>query len=161
MIDKTKALRDALRLPGAHSILIQVTFECMETAEREIRRARLTKAQGARVFRAVLPSSFLLDKSQDLYAAHVRELCARVKSGAKLAPGTDAECLAAILDTSLIAPLERNACAAADVLFVSVFPDKELPDHAPGESWAGAAADVISALRKKCTNPRRDAPEES
>lgn len=137
-------------LPSNTAHAIRHAFDCMEVCEREIKRARLTKERGSEVFRNACPTNPLRGKSTDLYRAHVRELIARAKRGADLRPATDAELLALFCDTSLTAPLHRNAQAAAELLWSRVFPTGQmLPDGATPESWPNGARDEIEKARKK------------
>lgn len=123
----------------------------MGVAEEEIASAKLNKAQSSAAFRAASPTDPLIGKSLDLYRAHAREICARVKVGAPLDLATDAECLAVFSNTSLIAPLGRNATAAMETLFTKIYPKKDLvfSKHSPDESWKGAAYEAITEVRRK------------
>lgn len=132
-------------------------FKCMEIGEEEIKRAKLTKAQGSAAFKALCPSSPLRGKSLELYRAHAREICARIKKGSKLEPATNAELLAVFSDTSLVAPFHNTAHAAMEILFQSCFPTGSIQTgrHAvPHEQWPGAAREEIEKARKKFSQER-------
>lgn len=133
---------------------IRYTFDCMEVAERELARARLTKKQGQNAFRLVTPTNPLINKSIELYRAHAAELIQRVKKGHDTRPATDAELLAVFLDTSLKAPLHRNACAAVDILFARVFPKGQIEFGTP-ETWPGGAREEIEKARRKFRQEER------
>lgn len=132
-------------------------FVCMELAEKEIKKAKLTKAQGSKAFKALCPSGPLRGKTLELYRMHAREICQRIKRNQKLEPATDAELLAVFSDTSLIAPFHNTASAAMEILFQSCFPAGSIQtgrDSVPHEQWPGAAREEIEKARKKFSQER-------
>jgi len=146
----TQTLEDLI---GGITNSIGGIFACMEVGEEEIQKARLTKAQGSRAFRALCPSDALRGKSLDLYRLHAREIIERIKTSEKLEPATDAELLAIFSDTSLVAPMNRTGQACFEHLFYKLFPGKVAGEAAPGP-WPHAVNEQLTAARKKFAAPR-------
>jgi hypothetical protein len=129
-------------------------FGALTIAEEEIAAARLPKKLSSTVFLAVVPPPIFEGKTDALYRSHVRELIARVKSGADLSLGTDAECLCAMLEVATQAPLTPSGNAVAHELFRRVFPKRAADmDATDGgivrETWAGQVDEDITAMRRK------------
>jgi hypothetical protein len=131
---------------------IATVFDRMELADRLVRRAEQDHGEldFSPLFRALCPPAVLHDKSDALYLAHCAELVDRFTAGASLQPGTDAECLAIVSDTSLRAPLNTQFAAVADHLFQKLFPDAyQHVGSIVQEPWFGAVAEVMTDLRRK------------
>lgn len=121
-----RAVRDVLGAPLSR--LLRGVFDCMGIAEEEIADAK-RQAEDAETrdliedaFRYLSPTDALRGKNSDLYRAHARELIVRVSSRQDLRPGTEAEALAVLCESSLIAPLNPVATLLYARLFRSVFP---------------------------------------
>ena len=137
-----------------HGSRVAFTFDCVGIAEEELKAAKLPKDQDSRVFRAGCPSPPLCDKGIGLYRAHIRELIERAREGADLRPATDAELLAVVSETSLIAPLSAGAVATAAYLFERVFPDQAdavfgSGNDRPRASWPGQVSEYLTDMRRK------------
>lgn len=141
-------------MPSHASTAVRYTFDAMEVAETEIKRARLGSKAGRAAFRLLTPTTPLIGKSIDLYTCHAREILHRVKKGLDTRPGTDAELLALFLDTSLKAPLHRNAQAATELLWERCFPKGNI-ELTEVETWPGGAREVIEAARRKARQEER------
>ena len=122
----------------------------MGIAEEELKQAG-PEADGA--FGLLSPPHILRAKTLDLYRAHARELITRFKADEDTRPGTDAECLAALLEGSLRAPLDSTGGFLADTLFRRVFSAKDVErlglGEAPREPYTGAANELLGDLRRK------------
>lgn len=137
---------------------IRFTFDCMEMAEREIKRAFRSKGSKAEraAFRLLMPTEPLIGKTIDLYTCHARELIQRLKRGEDTRPATDAELLALFCDTSLKAPLHRNAQAATEILWARCFPNAEIEGlNVDSETWPGGAREEIEKARRKARREER------
>ena len=132
---------------------ISGVFACMEVAEEEIQKARLSKAQSSRAFRALCPGDALRGKSLEIYRLHAREIIERIRASEKLEPATDAELLAIFSDTSLVAPMNRTGQACFEHLFYKLFPGKVAGEAARGP-WPHAVNEQLTAARKKFSAPR-------
>jgi hypothetical protein len=149
-------------LPDGSVGVIGRTFDLMAVAEREIARAR--RKHRTRRTSELLNGSFLMLQpgelsrySDELYAAHCRELLERVVKGDDPRPGTRAEMLAALSEASLKAPLERNAHTAMEHLFAQCFPGNALSagGHSPGEQWPGAVAELLRGMARRLAKDDR------
>jgi hypothetical protein len=132
-----------------------ITFECMSVAEKVLSRefgGKENEPEG--IFLALCPSAPLRDKSLVLYARHAEELCARAAAGQDVNPATDAELLAAICDTSLVAPLTTSGSAVAGYLFAKVFKGRAIGPGRAYAAWAGQALDEVAKMRSKFSVPR-------
>lgn len=154
----TEALRDLV--PSALSTRIARAFEYMKITEEEIRRARALAQDDAVAHR--LHASFgllwpgeLLNLTPEVYRHHCRELLGRIERGDDVRPGTDAEVLWMLVQTSLAAPLNANGCALYDRLFVSIFgrlpPECGEPTREP---WPGAAEEMLHGARRRLAKDR-------
>lgn len=144
-------------LLGPSGSAVRFTFTCMEIAESELSRA-FGGSEPPGAFRVLVPPSVLRDTAPRLYTAHVRELIQRMKLGADLRPGTDAECLATFSHASLVAPPHHEIARAFDVLFRRVFPEESVGgslSEFAGESWAGRDSEIINGVRKGLFEPSR------
>lgn len=125
------------KLLGVTGGVIADTFRRMEIAEeivdRHFPRRGKPSAQNSLAFKVACPPVLLRNKGDDLYRAHLEELCQRIKRhsqgvgneiGAEhwINLATDAEMLAAFSDTSLRAPLRHGAGLIMNNLFASCFP---------------------------------------
>ena len=96
-----RRLLDLVAAPGA----VHEALGYMAIAEEVLAGERLPPGG----FAALRPSPILRGGGQHCYRAHVRELVARIRAGEDLAPATDAECLRAMVETALRAPLAPHA----------------------------------------------------
>lgn len=146
------ALAKALGPAGAGvASEISRTFDLMEIAERELKG---NDRPG--LFLALCPTGAIKRMSDEVYRSHARELIKRAKAKQKLAPATDAECLAALSETSLKAPLTQSAAACAEWLFARVLPGHGL-GKGPSETWSGQVEEDVAVMRKKLAVADRDA----
>jgi len=114
---------------------VRNAFALMEVAEEEIAqvwpRAPGTPARDvepASVFLLVRPTPLVGDKSTEVYRSHVREMLERVTLHVARKPhtayefGTEAECLVALVEQSLRAPLAHDFQLVYEHLFAGVLP---------------------------------------
>jgi hypothetical protein len=114
---------------------IDDAFEKMEVAEEMIDTFQDRHPERADAiddaFWILKPGSLLIGVPEAVYRSHVRELLTRVAmteaDAVATAVATDAECLMALSEASLRAPLPREAKWAFAVLIESVFPDGAAP----------------------------------
>ena len=137
-------------------------FDCMGVAE-ELLRDVPKRRRDFSPFIALRPTAPLQGKALELYRAHARELVGRVRAGAKQAamePATDAELLAAMHATSLVAPLTQGGFAVAAELFRRCFPEDAVEvfgdDHR--EPWPGYVAEELGKMRRKFAVEGRGVP---
>ena len=157
-----KQTHSAIRELVGHAVsdTITGTFDRMEVAEEEIALAKSranTAAERLRIngaFMALMPPPQFAGRAPEVYRAHCEELLARVARGGDIDLGTRAECLCALLDSSLKFPLNSTAGAAAEKLFVAVF-GRSVNDSPPREPYPGAADEMIAELRQKVAVPNR------
>lgn len=164
--------RELLADPDVRNILgasltgvLRNLFDCMEIAEEEIAAAKAIAPDGVTekriddAFRYLSPSDLLQNKTLELYRAHAHEIIARVAAGEDLRPGTEAEVLAALCESSLAAPLNSIAALLYARLFRSVFPElKELHFEAAyaGTSYYEMQADELLARTRRKLACERD-----
>jgi len=141
-------------------------FCYMDVAEEEIARAMSKYPDRAeqinKIFIALQPSEVLMNKSQHVYRAHVRELCERAGQGKSLSPGTDAEIISALAEIGLLAPLNRSTVGMIFRLFRRLFPDYSFGDDfetivPPSyfEEYAGQLDEMEADARARLTNELR------
>ncbi len=149
--------------PGAGDTLF-AAFEKMDWAEDEIDQARVRHGE---VDRGPLWNSFRAVKQNEpymadevIYRAHCREILERVAAGKDVRPGTDAEMITALRESSLTAPLSsaaaclyfRIAARTFPGLFASVMSVIDLEAY---ETVHGTTADDHETwLRAKMTRDR-------
>lgn len=140
-------------------------FEIMGWADEEIEAARERHGE---TDRGPLWKSFLTVKvtgqpymwSEVIYRSHARELLDRVAAGHDVRPATDAEMIAALRESSLVAPLSSAAATLYFRIAARSFPDLwavsgDHSDLASYEAVHGSAADEHEGwLRKKLTRER-------
>ena len=145
-----RALLEVFPRSGAR---IGETLSLLPIAGEEADRAQLSPEQREAVWSALFPSPVLRGRGELLYRAHARELVRRAGRGQDLVPGTDAECLAMMMETALRAPLNAEGQAVAEHLFARLLPElaaKVLEGAEPArEHWAGQVAEAIGVLRRK------------
>jgi hypothetical protein len=136
-------------------------FGLMHIAETEISSARLrhdaSKADAINtVFRALQPSPILRGKTDMLYRAHARELCDRAAAGVSFRPATDAEILAALMDTALKSPLRSEALALAEHLMASIFPAQSaaLGEPLGRVQYKGQLTEMLAEARRQLSQDR-------
>jgi len=149
----------ALNLPNT----ISRTFDFMKIAEEEIAKAekrvrdKATRACIHDVFGHAEPGQ-LLRYSDALYRAHVRELIERAKTGDDMSPATKAECVAALSEGSLLAPLDAQHSALYEDLFYEIFGHYVgQPKQRVREPWPRASAELLHTMRNKFRRERRKA----
>lgn len=108
-------------LPIGMGGAIQQAFRRMGIAEESVAECKLSKQQGSDVFRNACPSEFISGFSDDVYRAHVDELCVRARAGGSLTEATSAEICGVLSHWSLQAPLGRAATALYERHFARVF----------------------------------------
>ena len=150
----------ALLGSSSAAVAVRSTFECMEIAERQLARQFRSKSSEPKgAFRTLVPSAVLQGKAIRLYEAHVRELIARMVAGVDLCLATDAECLAAFSDASVVAPPRHENARAFAVLFGRVFPEEAsggaLSEFA-SEAWLGRDKEIIDKVRRGLAQPDRE-----
>ena len=140
-------------LPRSASRRITWTMEAIDIAAEEIEHAKARHPEATRAiedsFFRVRPTEVLYGISMVVVRSHIRELLERAARGEDMKPGTEAECLRALLDLALVTPIDRQALALTDRLFESVMgtrPDNEVQEPEP---WAGASDELLAELRRK------------
>ena len=142
-----EAMREVIGNPAM--AVIERTFGRIECVERVLAETgHATDAIGGEVFRLSRPTEVLSGATDRVYAAHVRELLARVEAGQDTRPGTDAEIIMAMSETCLAVPLKGDSVAAYARVFARLWPEKaaELATDIR-ESYAGAAAEIEESVR--------------
>jgi len=147
---------------GELGSVVSQTFDRMEIAEEEIRAANVARGRSPgdkdsrvhRSFRILCPPECMLGKSSEVYRAHARELLGRVATRKDTQPGTLAECLCAVLDMSLKAPLTSSYGAVAEKLWAACGMPV-IDGEGPREAWPGESDEIIAALRRKLADPGR------
>ena len=110
---------------SALGVDVRSLFVRLELAELAISRTwPRPEEQPSGLLGLLCPTTPLLGKTDALYAHHVDELLKRVLAKQDTRLGTDAEVLAALLDASLKAPLNRDGSDLAHLLFARVFPSR-------------------------------------
>lgn len=95
-------------------------------------------------------------RSPELYRHHVRELIARHLAGEDTRPGTKAEILAALSETSFASTLIESAHLLMERLTKEVFPEYEQPDGwEPQEPWPQALEDTLAKCRLQLIDDQR------
>jgi hypothetical protein len=130
-------------------------FRCMEIVEEE-----LAGRDQPGAFMLLCPNDVLGGKAEWLYRSHVRELLDRLEIGMDTRPGTDAECLAALMTVVTAMPVTERARAAVHELWSRVAPDgikeRGLGDLPPTrEVWEGSNEECIEDVRKRMAQPER------
>lgn len=142
-------------ISGTLGPVIDRTFDRMGIAEEEISAGKARHPRRAKridaVFRKLMPTQPLREKSDDVYRAHARELVERAALGEDLVPPTSAELLCVVLDASLKAPLDSTGLAAAERLFRAVFPERyeSVVEEPTPEPWKGAVDELLDGLRRR------------
>ncbi len=136
-------------------------FDLMEIAEEVIKEEKRKHPRDAanidRAFLAACPSDGLRACGENLYRAHVREMCDRLRASINPDPRmpTKAEMLAAISAVSTKAPPRRDVTALYERLFADLFPAevKRLAfDKIPGwkaETYPNAVLEIERELIRK------------
>jgi hypothetical protein len=138
-------------LPEGLSHRVRTTFELIAIAETEL----ACEGNPPDAWRLLLPPEPMRDMHPNVYRAHVRELLRRLDRGEDTRPGTRPECLCALVEASLAAPLRGGYAAAFEVLFREVFPDRAVPGTAAREAYPGEVAEILTALRRRTGQPAR------
>ncbi len=144
------------QLPDDARLAVRTAFEMMEVAEEEILRAIIrcpAKENELKFSFGILEPGPLVRYGVALYRAHARELLERVASGEKVDGGTAAECLAALSEGSLKAPLASSYAHAMTWLFRKCFPTAKVED-AGSEGYPGELGEILAELRRKTSRQR-------
>ncbi|MFE3506435.1 hypothetical protein [Kitasatospora sp. NPDC059160] len=107
-------------------------FATMEWAEEEIQEGQARHGERgqkeSRIWREsfalVKPTHDRLSRAEMLYRAHAAELINRVATGQDTRPGTTAEMIAVLMDSSAAAPLNSAAVCLYMRLFSRAFPEQ-------------------------------------
>lgn len=167
MADLTPPLLDELA-PFLGSDIV-TTFRLMAIAEEEIAaakdRAPLQSHLIDGAFRMLCPRMALFGgRSPDLYRHHAREIIARVLAGEDTRPGTQAEVLCVLSESSMRSPLANSALALMEKLVEAIFPGTIpqlfVDDWEFREEWPGAADEVFATTARRITDDSRTAGEE-
>lgn len=144
---------------------IQSSMAHIKIAEDEIAKAKgrypaETHQKIWAAFRQLQPRAHALAAREKLYRAHCRELIHRVVRGEDLRPGTKAEALLVLIETSLVGPLNEPGFALYSKLFSDLFPDDakriavDWGKFAGREQWPGQNDQQLLALRFKLAHHR-------
>ncbi len=138
---------------------VQSAFDQMAIAEQEMHAYTVQfPKRGDAVDQSFVQLRWTLGTiaPEAVYTAHVRELLMRVVEGKSLQPGTKAEVLMLLSESSLIAPLDARSAALYVELFEDFYPDaieqRPLTIHEP---WAGSSSELLDELRRKAKMDRR------
>lgn len=138
---------------------VQSAFDQMAIAEREMRAyTEQFPERGDAIDQTFVQLRWTLGTvaPEAVYIAHVRELLMRVVERRSLQPGTKAEVLMLLSETSLVAPLGARRAALYAELFDELYPDaltdRPVTIHEP---WAGSSSELLDELRCKATMVRR------
>ena len=145
---------------------LEILFECMELAEKEIASAKQRSPEHAErlhtAFLALQPSTPLLHRCPErLFRAHCRELLERVTKSHDLRPATTAEVVAVLSAMSLEHPLDRPATVLYWEGFTALFPEEatrvraEIGPVAADSRDRECARELEAKLRKKLAVPSR------
>jgi hypothetical protein len=146
--------------------MMSSAFAAMEWGEDEIARAmRRHPDQADRLWHSFLllqPHHDVVCATERAYRSHCRELLERVAAGEDTRPGTAAECIAVLRDTSLVAPLTATGFG----LYMRMWDKAGLPAVLPGgerehyEAIRGSQIDDEErAVRRKLAQPERALPK--
>lgn len=139
-------------------------FEMMAVAEEEISKAKerepLQSVRFDAAFRALCPRSHLFSSRHiDLYRWHVIELLDRVSRGEDLRPGTKAEVLGLLSETSLATPLSATAAVLMERLMDEVMPTASdfiwKDEWKDREEFPGATDELLAESRRAARDDSR------
>jgi hypothetical protein len=144
---------------GPFSDAVQSAFDQMAIAEREMHTYTEQFPEcGDAIDQSFVQLRWTLGTiaPEAVYTAHVRELLMRVVDGKSLQPGTKAEVLMLLSESSMVAPLGARRAALYVELFEEFYPDafekRPLTIHEP---WAGSSSELLDELRRKAKMDRR------
>jgi len=143
---------------GLSMSTFRTAFALMDVAEEVLAKHGLSRARTARdvsLFWVARPNE-LVQVNPELYRLHADELCVRFKAGERLDLGTRAECIRALMQTSLKAPLNSDGMAALNTLVQGTFLASCFADLGIRERWPGQAEELISEIRRKLTTDREE-----
>lgn len=156
---KTKPDMLAQLFPAPVANSIKSAFEKMEKAEWLITSAKKKhpgKAEALHeAFGILCPPAILRDKHEKLYEHYVNELLQRIIKGDDTTVGTKAEALCVLLEASLKSPLQRDHTALIDALYQEIFGKMPKGTKAEHESYPGAGQEILDALVRKLSDPKR------
>lgn len=139
-----------LKMLGPEGNRIGACFRQISIAEEEIRsfldeNPDLKKETDERFKQ--LRSPMLEDKPEGVFRLHVKELLGRLENGTRFDLGTKAEVMVALSDLSLKAPLDRDAQALFEEIFVEAFGSLPFFGRGPMEfSYKHARHEVLSKI---------------
>lgn len=141
-------------------------FDCMGIAEAEIaaaiKRRKQKRQELNATFSILFPSDILrTNYNTAIYRAHCRELLERVAHGEDTRPGTKAEALSMLCETSFKAPLTSAWGALYGQLFLEILPVKAR-EIFQGDTrwihgeWPTQLAELLSECRRLARNEERN-----
>lgn len=142
-----EVLVDKLGLPHGVMDIMRQIVEADEQIRLAVERWPDKAERLNSSFRMLMPSALLRGRVEDVYRAHVAELLERLALGQDTRPGTKAEVLCAMLDSSLIAPPGDDYGRLVEVLFHEVMPGR-LDAGRTHEQWAGQHAEMLVEYRR-------------
>lgn len=134
-----------------------VVFSLMSVAESVLEEHGLETARcddGTSMFMVIAPTPLVVNKTEQLYRWHAKELCERFKAGAPLKPATNAEVVAALMGAALKAPLNYEAMAVLKFCVEGSFLESVLADIPLREKWDGQVDETLAAMRSKLSTNR-------
>jgi hypothetical protein len=151
--------------PSGMADTMRSALKALQIAEYEITDAKNRygaehRAKIWRSFKTLQPRSQALSSREKLYRVHCREMIDRHVKGEDLRPGTKAEALTALVECSLMAPLNEAGFALYTKLFQELFPDdaeKLTPnwkDWAGREQWPHQNDEQLAWLKRKLAHHR-------
>jgi hypothetical protein len=133
----------------------QRAFEMIALAESVIDEFKGQDLRVNGLFKALQPYHDSFSSVDDkIFVHHCRELVKRFLKGNSLEPGTSAEVMLTLSNTSLIAPLNSDASIAYARIFDSIFGTKNEKLWG-SESYKGAIAELIEESKMKLKRKER------
>lgn len=149
-------------IPGELGSVIGRTFKLMGVAEEEIALAKVKWPEEVETihgaFKYLCPPAGMSALVEEVYRHHCRELLARTAQGRSRRPGTVAEVMVALSETSLATPLTHDATVAYVQCFSQVFgrdPWEEDEQEQPQPTYPGAVEEIIEDARRKLAKERK------
>jgi hypothetical protein len=134
-------------------------MELMDICTGEAERAGVLSSMPKEAFFALKPGDAFMGVDTRAYRHHVVELLGRYKAGTSLQPGTEAEVLLGLVETSRVAPLNQGGAALYHRLFRRVI-GPEAHDQvlegmtAPRERWDGQTDELLHEARPQVRSGR-------
>ena len=150
---------EAWELLGVSERAVLSIFEDIAIAGEEMDKAKIPVGDPADCFLSLQRPEMLRNRPAWVYRSHVQELIRRAQGGFPLEPGTMAEVLICMQETSLLAPLNPEGRhrtwqafqAVAPEMAAQIWPEGEEPQ----ELYSGHGAEELSQLRRKLARKRR------